>query len=226
MIKNWSINWSTILQWTKFCCPCVCFGFSLCSTAIPRLSKLIPQPKSDLPSKFRLIILLIQVPTEYSTIWFYNLHLARLLPTPGRKGLFAKGNIFTFEPSVGTNYGDNSFYYRWTNINLGALSLLRIKYGDNITIKELMALKTISMNKQIEKQLSQLSPTATLGQIFNYTAENQFNSVELIFPCSYSLKRLTLNTSLNISIPMNVPLFLSNKTHVYFSGGISYSFDL
>ncbi len=140
--------------------------------------------------------------------------------------LLAKGNTFEFDPSVGGNYGDNSFYFRLTNLNFKSLSPLLTKYGSTITIKELLALNVIANKKQIDKQLSQLSPTATLGDIFSYTPSNQINSIEMLFPVKYTLKNLTINSALNISLPMNVPDFITSKTRIFFSAGISYAFDL
>ena len=142
------------------------------------------------------------------------------------KNLLAQGNMLVFEPSTGTNYGDNSFYYRLSNLNFSSLSSLRSKYGDNITISELIALKAVTKNKQNERQLAALSSTATLGQLFSYTPSYQINSVDLIFPISYSIRNLMLNAALNVSFPMNIPNFLVSKTHIYFSAGVSYSFDL
>jgi len=140
--------------------------------------------------------------------------------------LLAEGNTFELDPSVGTNFGDNSFYYRLSNLNFNSLSPLRAKYGDKITIKELLALNAIANKKQIDKQLAQLNPTATLGDVFSYTPTNQFNSVDLIFPVRYSIKNLTLNSGLTISFPVNIPSFVSSSTRIFFSAGMSYAFDL
>jgi len=142
------------------------------------------------------------------------------------QGLLAEGNTFEFDPSVVTNYGDNSFYYRLSNLNFKSLSSLRAQYGDNITIQELLANNAIANRKQIDKQLAKLSPTATLGDLFSYTPTNQFNSVDLIFPVKYSIKNFTLNSGLTISFPMNIPSFMISSTRIFFSAGISYAFDL
>jgi hypothetical protein len=139
--------------------------------------------------------------------------------------ILAEGNNLEFDPSVGTNYGDNSFYYRTSNLNFSSLSKQRAQYGDKLTIKELLALNVIT-NKKINSQLTQLNQTATIGDILSYTPTNQINSIELLFPLKYSIKNLTLNSALNISFPVNVPNFIVSKTRVFFSAGISYSFDL
>ena len=140
--------------------------------------------------------------------------------------LLAEGNTFEFDPSVGTNFGDNSFYYRLSNINFKSLLPLRAKYGDKITIKELLALNAIANRKQIDKQLAKLSPTATLGDVFSYTPTNQFNSVDLIFPVKYSIRNFTVSSGLTISFPTNIPSFISSSTRIFFTAGISYAFDL
>jgi hypothetical protein len=140
--------------------------------------------------------------------------------------LLAKGNKFEFEPSVGTNYGDNSFYYRLINLDFSSLSSLRAQFSDKITIRELLALNVITNKNQISRQLNQLSSNATLGDVFSYTPTNQFNSIDFLFPVKYSIKKMTFNSALNISIPVNVPDFIANKTRIFFSAGISYSFDL
>ncbi len=155
----------------------------------------------------------------------FNLNLTTAFHVEAKNFLSA-GNTLGFEPSLGTNYGDNSFYYKLASINLNSLTPLRTKYGDNITIQELIALNVTAKNKQIDKQLAQLSPTATLGQIFIYTSKYQINSVDLLFPVSYTMKRLTLNSALNVSIPYNVPSFMTRKTHLFFSGGLTYSFEI
>jgi hypothetical protein len=142
------------------------------------------------------------------------------------ENLFAQGNTLVFEPTTGTNWGDNSFYYRLSNLNFSSLKSFRAKYGDNITIKELIVIGTIAKNKQTDRELAALSTTATLGQIFSYTPSYQINSVDLIFPVHYAVRNLTLNAAFSVSFPLNIPDFLVSKTHIYFSAGISYSFDL
>lgn len=140
--------------------------------------------------------------------------------------MLAKDNIFEFEPSAGANYGDNSFYYRLSNLNFKSISSLRAQYGDKITIKELLTLSVVKNSPKIENQLRKLSQNATLGEIFSYTPSNQINSVEFIFPVKYIIKNLTINSALNISLPMNIPDFITSQTHVFLTAGISYSFDL
>jgi hypothetical protein len=143
-----------------------------------------------------------------------------------KENLLAEGNTLEFDPSAGTNYGNNSFYFRLANLNLNSLKSLRAQYGDNITIKQLLVLNAITRNKQIDRQLAHLSENTTLGQIFNFTPTNQINSIDLLFPVKYNIQNLTLSTACIISFPMNIPDFISSKTRVYLSAGILYSFDL
>jgi hypothetical protein len=89
-----------------------------------------------------------------------------------------------------------------------------------------MALSIVKSNKKFENQLTKLSQTATLGDIFSYTPTNQINSIELLFPMKYSIKNLTINSVLNIFFPMNIPDFINSKTRIFYSAGISYAFNL
>ena len=140
--------------------------------------------------------------------------------------VFAKGNNLEFEPAISTNYGDLSYSSLIAKKLFQFLTPLRTKYGDNITILQLEANGSFTGNKQIQKQLSNLNPTATLGQIFTITNNYQINSIDLSFPFTYTLKNLSLYSGINIAKPMNVPAYIKSQTVVYLSAGLSYSFDL
>ncbi len=140
--------------------------------------------------------------------------------------VLAKGNSLEFEPAIFANYGDLSYSSLIAKKLFQFLSPLRATYGDNITIQQLEANGAFSGNKQIQKQLSNLRPTAMLGQIFTSSNNFQINSIELSFPLTYTLKNLTLNSGLNIAKPMNVPTYIKNQTVSYISAGLNYSFDL
>ena len=140
--------------------------------------------------------------------------------------VFANGNILEFEPAICANYGDLSYSSLIAKKLFQFLSPLRATYGDNITIRQLEANGAISGNKSIQNQLSNLSPTATLGQIFTSSNNFQINSIELSIPVTYTFKNMTLNSGLNIAEPMNVPAYIKRQTVVYISAGLYYSFDL
>lgn len=140
--------------------------------------------------------------------------------------LFAKGNALEFEPSISANYGNLSYSDLIAKKLYQALTPLRTTYGDNITIQQLETNGSLTNKKAIQKQLATLNPTATLGQIFSTTNVYQVNSIDLVFPFTYTVKNLSINSGLNVSKPMNVPGYIKSQTVVFFSAGLTYSFDL
>lgn len=140
--------------------------------------------------------------------------------------LFAEGNSLEIEPSFGTNFGNLSYSDLIANRLFQALIPLRTTYGDNITIQQLETNGAFANKKLVGKQLSILNPSATLGQIFSTAHNYQVNSVDLILPLAYKMKNLTISSGLNISKPLNVPVFINGKTVVFFTAGLNYSFEL
>lgn len=142
------------------------------------------------------------------------------------ENLFGKGHNLQITPSLGTNYGDLSYSMFFSKSLYQFLTPLRTRYGDNITIQQLETNKAIPKLKTVDKQLSYLNPTATLGQIFETTNSYRINSIDLMLPLIYSLKNFSINSSVNVVKPMNVPGYVQSKTVFYFSAGIYYSFNL
>ncbi|MCX6221345.1 MAG: hypothetical protein NTZ69_10185 [Bacteroidia bacterium] len=142
------------------------------------------------------------------------------------ENLFGKGNNLQFTPGLGTNYGDLSYSMFFSKNLFQYLLPLRTRYGDNITIQQLETNGAIPKLKAVDKQLSYLNPTATLGQIFETTNSYRINSIDLMLPLVYYLKNLSINSSVNVVKPMNVPGYIQSKTVFYFSAGVSYSFNL
>jgi hypothetical protein len=136
------------------------------------------------------------------------------------------GNRFQFLPSTGANYGDLSYSIFFTSKLFQLLSPLRTKFGDNITISQLLTNGALPKTKGLNNQLSYLNPSATLGQIFETTNSDRINSFDLTLPLVYSRKNLSLSTSMNIVIPRNVPAYIQSKTVLFFSAGLTYSFEL
>jgi len=140
--------------------------------------------------------------------------------------VFTRGNSLEFEPEIGANYGNLSYSGLLARKLLVVLLPLKVKYGDNITIQQLEANGAIAKKSALRKQLAILKPSATLGEIFTPIYNDQVNSVYLNFPLTYTIKNLTLYSELNISKPMNVPVYMISQAVVFFSAGISYSFKL
>ena len=140
--------------------------------------------------------------------------------------LFAEGNTLEFEPSFGTNFGNLSYSDLIANRLFQALTPLRTTYGDNITIQQLETNGAFANKKLVGKQLSILNPSATLGQIFSAARTYQVNSADFILPLAYKMKNLTISSGLNISKPMNVPVYIKAQTVVFFTAGLCYTFNL
>lgn len=139
--------------------------------------------------------------------------------------LFAEGYNLEFEPSLGTNFGNLTYSDLIANRLFQTLTPLRTTYGDNITIQQLEAKGVFTNKKLIEKQLSILNTSATLGQIFAAARGYQVNSIDFSLPLAYQMKNLTISSGLNVSKPMNVPAYVKSQTVVFFSAGLNYSFD-
>lgn len=142
------------------------------------------------------------------------------------ENLFGKSHNLQITPSLGTNYGDLSYSMFFSKSLYQFLTPLRTRYGDNITIQQLETNGAIPKLKAVNKQLSYLNPAATLGQIFETTNSYRINSIDLMLPLTYSLKNFSINSSVNVVKPMNVPGYIQSKTVFYFSAGIYYSFNL
>ena len=141
--------------------------------------------------------------------------------------ILTKEASLDFSPAIGTNYGQLSHYPVVDHMLSTQLSPARVQYGDNITIRTLEANGTIVKNRAFDKILANIDPDATLGQIFTPPPKNfHFNSVDLFLPVTYSLKNITFTSGLDFSEPLSVPNFIKTKAIIYFSGGISYSFNL
>ncbi|MEI7829297.1 MAG: hypothetical protein WCI31_05985 [Prolixibacteraceae bacterium] len=140
--------------------------------------------------------------------------------------VITNGSLLQLLPSLGANYGDLSYSIFFTNKLFQFLSPLRTKYGDNITISQLQTNGALPKAKGLNNQLSYLNPSATLGQIFETTNSSRINSFDLTLPLVYSKKNLSLSTSLNIVLPRNVPAYIQSKTVLFFSAGVTYSFEL
>ncbi len=140
--------------------------------------------------------------------------------------VIVNGSSLQFLPSIGANFGDLSYSIFFTNRLFQSLSPLRTKYGDNITISQLLTSGALVKGKGLNNQLSNLNPSATLGQIFETTNSDRFNSFDLTLPLVYSRNNLSLSTSLNIIIPRNVPAYIQSKTVLFFSAGVTYSFEM
>ena len=141
--------------------------------------------------------------------------------------LFAQGNTLQFEPSLAANYGDLSYSDIIARRLFQTLTTLRTTYGDNITIQQLEANGALATKKQAANQFAILNPTSTLGQIFATTKNGyHINSYDLSLPLTYTAKKLTLYSGLNISRPMNVPAYIKSQTVVFVTAGISYSFEM
>jgi hypothetical protein len=140
--------------------------------------------------------------------------------------LLAEGNTLEFEPSLGANYGDLSYSDLIAARLFQILTPLRTTYGDNVTIQQLETNGAFANKKLVGKQLSILNPSATLGQIFSAARPFQVNSIDISLPLAYKVKNLTISSGLNISKPMNVPVYINGKTVVFFTAGLNYSFEL
>ena len=105
------------------------------------------------------------------------------------------------------------------------LTPLRITYGDNLTIQQLLAKGTTVVKKATAKQLAILNPLSTLGEIFTATSGYQVNSLELSFPFTYTINKLSITTEFALSVPRNVPVYIKSQTLFLFSAGINYTFE-
>lgn len=140
--------------------------------------------------------------------------------------LFAKGNTLEIEPTLAANFGDLSYTDFFATRLFQALIPLRATYGDNSTIQQLESIGAFTNKKLIERQLSVLNTSATLGQIFSVSRAYQLNSIDFSLPFAYQIKNLTIYSGLNISKPINVPVYIKTRTVVFFSAGLNYSFEL
>ena len=143
------------------------------------------------------------------------------------ESIFRKGNSLQVEPSIGANYGNLSHAITIPKVLLQNLSTYRASYGDQTTFQQLLENAAVIQKKGTAKQLSNFVSSATLGQLFASASNNfQVNSVDISIPVSYHTKNLAISSGILISEPMHVPAYLKSNTIVYFSAGITYSFDL
>ena len=142
------------------------------------------------------------------------------------KNFLSEGNSLVLNPSIGANYGNLSWSYLVPKNLLQFLTPLRVTYGDNLTIQQLLAKGIAVVKKANEKQMAILNPSSTLGEIFAPATGYQLNSLELTLPFTYSMNNLSLTSEFALSIPKNVPNYIRSKTLFLFSAGISYSFDM
>ncbi len=137
----------------------------------------------------------------------------------------AEGNTLILNPSFGVNYGNLSWSTLVPKNLMQFLTPLRVTYGDNLTIQQLLAKGTTVVKKASVKQLAILNPLATLGEIFTSASGYQVNSLELGFPFTYEINKLSITTEFALSIPRNVPVYIKSQTLFLFSAGINYAFD-
>ena len=137
----------------------------------------------------------------------------------------AEGNTLILNPSIGVNYGNLSWSYLVPKNLMQFLTPLRITYGDNLTIQQLLAKGTTVVKKATAKQLAILNPLSTLGEIFTATSGYQVNSLELSFPFTYTINKLSITTEFALSVPRNVPVYIKSQTLFLFSAGINYTFE-
>jgi len=136
-----------------------------------------------------------------------------------------EGNTLIMNPSFGVNYGNLSWSLLVPKNLVQFLTPLRVTYGDNLTIQQLLAKGTTVVKKATAKQLAILNPLSTLGEIFTATSGYQVNSLELSLPFTYNINKLSITTEFALSVPRNVPVYIKSQTLFLFSAGVNYSFD-
>ena len=129
-----------------------------------------------------------------------------------KENFIFKNSIAGFYPEIDLNFGDyeylNSYYFN-------QYPVLLLDYMQTRDIRALYFLRNRFPNISDEEIISYFAD--------KYSEDNfKLTSVGLVFPFEYMIGNFSVNLSLMVIFPVNMPEYLDNSTEVYFSTGLSY----